>query len=171
MTDAAQQDAGQQDAGHHDAGQHVAASRAADALPVRAVGTDEEALRCWPVLRELRPHVDDQGDFLRRWRTQASEGYQLVYVESAGQVVAVAGYRVLTTMAWGRIVYIDDLVALPVVHGGGFGALLLRHIKSVAAELGCDAVHLDTGYQRHAAHLSYLRNGFELVCHHMSWTP
>lgn len=155
----------------HAATSHAAASHAADALPVRAVGTDEEAVRCWPVLRELRPHLRDQGDFLRRWRTQVSEGYQLVYVENAGQVVAVAGYRVLTTMAWGRVVYIDDLVALPVVHGGGFGALLLRHIKSVAAELDCDAVHLDTGYQRHAAHLSYLRNGFELVCHHMSWTP
>ena len=94
----------------------------------------------------------------------------LVYAEAAGQVVAVAGYRVMTTLAWGRIVYIDDLVALPGVQGRGFGALLLSNIKTAAIELGCDGVHLDTGYQRHAAHVSYLRNGFDLVCHHLSWT-
>ena len=94
-----------------------------------------------------------------------------MYAEDAGQVVAVAGYRVMTTLAWGRIVYIDDLGALPGVHGRGFGALLLDYIKSVAGELGCDGVHLDTGYQRHAARINYLRNGFELACHHMSWTP
>ena len=141
------------------------------ASPVRAATTEAEVALCWPVLRELRPHLTEVDVFLQRWRTQVGEGYQLAYAEDAGQVVAVAGYRVMTTLAWGRIVYIDDLVALPGVHGRGFGALLLDHIKTVAAELGCDGVHLDTGYQRHAAHVSYLRNGFELVCHHMSWTP
>ena len=138
--------------------------------PVVLASSEDAAARCWPVLRELRPHLLELTDFLQRWRTQVGEGYQLVYAEDAGQVVAVAGYRVMTTLAWGRIVYIDDLVALPGVHGRGFGALLLSHIKAAAVELGCDGVHLDTGYQRHAAHVSYLRNGFDLVCHHMSWT-
>jgi hypothetical protein len=30
-------------------------------------------------------------------------------------------------------------------------------------------VHLDTGYHRQAAHKAYLRNGFELNCHHLAW--
>jgi hypothetical protein len=32
-------------------------------------------------------------------------------------------------------------------------------------------VHLDTGYHRHLAHRAYLKNGFQIDCHHMAWRP
>lgn len=138
--------------------------------PIVTALTDADAARCWPVFHELRPHIADEADFVQRWRRQLPEGYQLVYVEESGQVVAAAGYRVMTTMVWGRILYLDDLVARSDVHGRGFGAMLLRYVQEQAVERGCAAVHLDTGYQRNAAHLSYLRNGFRLDCHHLAWT-
>lgn len=46
---------------------------------------------------------------------------------------------------------------------------MLKWLQEHAKARQCDAVHLDTGYQRHAAHLAYLRNGFELNCHHLAW--
>jgi len=130
---------------------------------------EAEVRQCWPVFYELRPHLQSEDEFLERWRTQVNEGYEIIYVSEENQVVAAAGYRFLNTMAWGHILYIDDLVATKALHGTGLGTLLLQRLQKEAVDRGCDAVHLDTGYQRHLAHRAYLRNGFQIHCHHMAW--
>ena len=72
---------------------------------------EEDAVRqCWNVFKELRPHLTET-EFVRRWRRQNAEGYRLVYLKSEMVVVAAAGFRILNTMAWGKIIYLDDLVA------------------------------------------------------------
>jgi GNAT superfamily N-acetyltransferase len=131
---------------------------------------DEASVRrCFPLFAELRPHLTVDL-FLRRWQEQAAAGYEIAFIEDGhGAVVAAAGFRELTTMAWGRILYLDDLIALPTRRGSGLGSSLLRHLQEEARARGCDEVHLDTGYGRHDAHRSYLRNGFDMICHHMSW--
>jgi hypothetical protein len=48
------------------------------------------------------------------------------------------------------------------------GGELLTRLKAEARTRGCDAVHLDTGYQRHAAYRVYLENGFQLNRHHLA---
>jgi GNAT superfamily N-acetyltransferase len=75
----------------------------------------------------------------------------------------------MNMMAWGKVLYLDDLIALPAQQGRGWGSALLAWLQEQARAWHCDAVHLDTGYQRHAAHKAYLRNGFELNCHHLAW--
>lgn len=95
----------------------------------------------------------------------------MIYVAEADLVVAAAGYRFLNTTAWGHIMYIDDLVALSSHYKKGLGSALLKYMQAEAVKRACDAVHLDTGYLRHFAHLSYLRNGFVMTCHHMEWKP
>jgi GNAT superfamily N-acetyltransferase len=135
---------------------------------VNEASNDEDIRRCWPVFHELRPHLGE-AEFIRRWQTQREEGYRIVYIESGGAVVAAAGFRVMNTMAWGKILYLDDLIALHTQQGRGWGSVLLAWLQEEARALHCDAVHLDTGYQRHAAHKAYLRNGFELNCHHLAW--
>lgn len=75
----------------------------------------------------------------------------------------------MNTMAWGKIIYLDDLIALQDMRGRGFGSNLLVWLQERAREQKCDGVHLDTGYMRHAAHKAYLRNGFHLNCHHLAW--
>jgi GNAT superfamily N-acetyltransferase len=133
---------------------------------------DEAAVReCFMVFQDLRPHLRTEDEFVERWRNQIDEGYEILYIkdEDKDKVVAAAGYRFLHTMAWGHILYIDDLVAAPSARGSGFGTTLLRRLQETAKDRGCDAVHLDTGYQRHLAHRAYLHNGFHLHCHHMAW--
>jgi len=130
---------------------------------------EQEVRRCWPVFKELRPHIAGPDEFVARWMRQRSEGYRIAYIEEAGDVVAAAGFRVMNTMAWGKILYLDDLVAASAAHGQGFGTRLLVWLQQCARALGCDALHLDTGYHRHKAHKSYLRNGFILISHHMAW--
>ncbi|RKH37618.1 GNAT family N-acetyltransferase [Corallococcus sicarius] len=136
---------------------------------VRLASDEAEVRRCFKAFKELRPHLKSEEDFVERWRAQAAEGYRLVFLQDGDAVPAAAGYRFLHTMAWGHILYIDDLVAVASRHRTGLGSALLRHLQDEARRLGCDAVHLDTGYQRHLAHRSYLRNGFRIECHHMAW--
>jgi GNAT superfamily N-acetyltransferase len=146
----------------------VSITSARSAPLVNEASNDEDIRRCWPVFHELRPHLGE-AEFIRRWQTQRAEGYRIVFIESGGAVVAAAGFRVMNTMAWGKILYLDDLIALHTQHGRGWGSALLGWLQEQARALHCEAVHLDTGYQRHAAHKAYLRNGFELNCHHLAW--
>ena len=131
---------------------------------------DEAAVRrCWEAFKELRPHLRSEDELVERWRAQTREGYQIAYVVDGELVPAAAGYRFLNTLAWGHILYVDDLVAIAPRHRTGLGSLLLQFLQNEARRLGCDAVHLDSGYQRHLAHRAYLRNGFRLDCHHLAW--
>ncbi|GAB3802894.1 GNAT family N-acetyltransferase [Humibacter antri] len=136
---------------------------------IKIARTIAQARTCFPVFAELRPHLDEES-FLDRWQVQARAGYEIAYVQDdEGVVVAAAGYREMTTMAWGRILYLDDLIARSDHVGTGLGTALLRYLQDETRRRGCDELHLDTGYTRHAAHRSYLRNGFDMVCHHMAW--
>ncbi len=141
------------------------------ALPdseVSKATTEADVRRCWLVFQELRPHLTEE-EFVNRWKIQREEGYEIVYVEFDDEVVAAAGFRVIHTMAWGKILYLDDLIASGTQHGRGWGTILLIWLQEKARIERCDGMHLDTGYQRHAAHKAYLRNGFELNCHHLAW--
>jgi hypothetical protein len=79
-------------------------------MNIRCAITDEELLACYPVLRELRPHLEESR-FVERIRNQEKDGYRLAYVANEEGVVAVAGYRIGQNLAWGRFLYVDDLVA------------------------------------------------------------
>jgi len=138
-------------------------------LNIRHAATEQDARRCWPVFRELRENIPTEEEFIRRWKVQHDEGYHIVFIEDDGEVIAAGGYRISHSMAWGRFLYLDDLAALQSRHSEGLGTAILIFVQQEARRVGCEAVHLDTGYHRHRAHKSYLRNGFELTSHHLEW--
>jgi GNAT superfamily N-acetyltransferase len=126
---------------------------------------DSEA--CFEVFQVLRPHLDRE-EFLRRLQIQHGEGFRIVFLRHDGRVAAAAGYRVMHYLAWGRVLYLDDLVTLPAMKRAGLGGQLMDWLAGEAKRLECDELHLDTGYQRHDAHRLYLRKGLQLTCHHLS---
>lgn len=136
---------------------------------VRTARDEADVRRCFAPFKELRPHLRSPDELVERWRIQTREGYEIVYIAIEDEVVAAAGYRFLHTLAWGHVLYIDDLIALTAHHRSGLGSTLLRHLQEEARHVSCDAVHLDTGHHRHLAHRAYLRNGFRIDCHHMAW--
>lgn len=123
---------------------------------------------CFPCFQELRPHLTNITQFANQILSQQQEGYQIAFIMDAGAVAACIGYRYLTTLAWGRILYIDDLITHPTYRGKGYGRQLLQHTIQLAKTTNCHQVHLDTGYMRHDAHRVYLNQGFNLNCHHLS---
>ncbi|HEX8283024.1 MAG TPA: GNAT family N-acetyltransferase [Pyrinomonadaceae bacterium] len=126
---------------------------------------DDEIQNCYAVMAELRPHVAPE-DFLPRVRRQMElAGYKLAYL-SDGEVTAVAGFRVSECLAWGRFMYVDDLVSKDGERSKGYGGQLFDWLVEYARGEGCDQFHLDSGVQRFAAHRFYLNRRMFIEGHH-----
>ncbi len=134
-------------------------------MNIRIATTDSEITACYPVMRELRPHVAKEG-FLSRVRAQEKSGYVLAYVEESFGPVAVAGFRVGESLGRGRFLYVDDLVTLSTHRSKGYGAALLSWLNEYAKGESCGQLHLDSGVERKEAHRFYGREGMELVSFH-----
>lgn len=130
---------------------------------------DAELEQAVNVLLELRPAFG-KDDLLAQIKEQRSDGYQIAYARHEGEVVAVAGFVVGTKLAWGKHIYVDDLVTAERHRSEGAGGQLIAWLMAHARELGCDQLHLDSGVQRFGAHRFYLREGFDITSHHFSVT-
>jgi len=129
--------------------------------------TDADIEACFKAFSVLRPHLSHE-QFIAQVRRQRAQSFQVLALRHDGAVRSAAGFRVLEFLAWGKVLYIDDVTTLEEARGQGFAGMLLDWLVGHATNLGCNAVHLDTGYARHAAHRLYLGRGFELNCHHLA---
>lgn len=134
-------------------------------MDIRIANTDTEINTCYTVMHELRPHLDET-EFVSRVRTQQQAGYQLAYLQEAGSPVAVAGFRLGESLAWGKYLYVDDLATASNQRSRGFGAALLLWLTDFARAEGCDQLHLDSGVHRKDAHRFYEREGMQLASYH-----
>jgi GNAT superfamily N-acetyltransferase len=121
-------------------------------------------------MSELRTtFADDPDGFVTQVDTaQRPAGYRLLAAFEPGQAeaVAVAGFRRLTSLAWGDVLYVDDLSTRAASRRRGHARALLDAVAAEARALGCGAVHLDSGHQRHDAHRVYLAADFDIRSHH-----
>ena len=137
----------------------------AAAADIRPAG-DEAGLRAaWPVVAQLRPHLDEDA-FVAQALRQRAEGWQATVLVEDGVVRAFAGWRVQEMLAHGRFLYVDDLVTDTRVRSAGHGKALLDWLKAQAVRLGCDNLQLDSGTQRIDAHAFYLRERLRIVSFH-----
>lgn len=136
-------------------------------MKIALAETEADIARCYPVMVELRPHLKAT-EFTARVRKQQATGFHLAYLVEAGEVRAVAGFRYLETLAWGKILYVDDLVADPAQRSRGFGGQLFDWLVAQAKQNNCDEFHLDSGVQRFGAHRFYLARRMDINCHHFA---
>lgn len=135
---------------------------------IRMITTTEEIRTCYTVLKQLRPHLIDEGAFIDQIQRQFTQGYKLVAYLKEGEVKACAGFRFHEFLAWGKVLYIDDLITDSEVRKNGFATKLLKWVIELAKNEGCNEVHLDSGPQRHEAHRLYLNHGFKIVAYHFA---
>jgi GNAT superfamily N-acetyltransferase len=136
---------------------------------VKIAESDAELEKISEVLLQLRPNFDPL-TLVAQIKQQTKAGYQVAYVEAGGEVLCVAGFVVGTKLAWGKHIYVDDLVTAETQRSRGAGATMISWLKSLARELGCTQLHLDSGVQRFGAHKFYLREGFSISSHHFAIT-
>ena len=136
-------------------------------LTVKLATTDADIGRCFAVMKELRTHIKSADEFLARVRRQqAGSGWRLIYVEDAGAPVAAAGFRISEWLAWGKALYVDDLICLESHRGKGFAEALMTWMEDLAREEGCAQFHLDSGTHRLAAHRFYHRLKLAITSFH-----
>lgn len=129
--------------------------------------TDDDIQRCFPVMVNLRPHLLET-EFVARIRRQESLGYSLAYGEHNDRVYSVGGFRIGENLAWGRFMYVDDLVTREGDRGHGYGKALIEWLIDRARMEQCDQFHLDSGVHRFAAHRFYMNRGLSIKSHHFA---
>ena|ERR1700733_10595013 len=138
-------------------------------IEVRLAETDADLRRCFAVMRELRTHVKSEDEFLERvHRQKAQAGWRLIYVEHGGRPVACAGFRVSEWLAWGKALYVDDLICLDSHRGQGFAEALMLWMEELGRREGCGEFHLDSGTFRLPAHRFYHRLKLGIGSFHFS---
>ncbi|HET6406921.1 MAG TPA: GNAT family N-acetyltransferase [Chthoniobacteraceae bacterium] len=137
-------------------------------MQIISATTPSQIELCYAVMRDLRPHLELDEFLTQVQRQQRDGGYRLIFAEHEVEIRAAAGYRVSENLAWGRFLYVDDLVVRATDHGSGYGSALFDWLVSEAQREQCDELHLDSGVQRFIAHRFYLHKGMDITSHHFA---
>jgi GNAT superfamily N-acetyltransferase len=137
---------------------------------VRELGPGETHLAARTLL-QLRPHHGSVDALVRQVdERQRGNGYRLIgaFEEDAEEAAAVAGFRINEFLAWGRHLYVDDLVTAEGHRGRGLAHRLFAWLEDEARRAGCTQFHLDSGVgeDRADAHRFYFRHGLRIASYH-----
>jgi GNAT superfamily N-acetyltransferase len=121
---------------------------------IREFTTKEDWLQAFPVLHELRPHLNE-ATYLDLLMEMRKEGYKMFALLEKGEVVAVTGVIILTNLYYGRHVYVNDLVTHSSARSKGFGEKLITYVEQWGRENDCKNIALSSGMQRTDAHRFY----------------
>lgn len=117
--------------------------------------TEAEWREAFPVMRELRTHLDE-ATFLDLMRTMKPEGYRLLAArDDQGKITALAGIAELTNLYYGHHIWVYELITTATARSHGYGKALMDQVEALARDLGCDTVALASGLQRADAHRFY----------------
>jgi GNAT superfamily N-acetyltransferase len=138
---------------------------------IRVAESEADVRRCFPVMHQLRPHVDEARYIELVLRMMQTDGFRIAFVEDNAAVTAVAGYRFMEMLySNGRVLYVDDLVTDQALRSRGYGQLLLDWLMGHARTNGCVALTLDSGVQRYDAHRFYFSQRMHISSYHFSIT-
>lgn len=137
------------------------------AMTIREISTDGDLRAVWPVMKQLRQHLDEQA-FIDLCKIQFGEGFRVVASYDGGICRAVAGFRIQHYLHRGKNLYVDDLVSDAQARGQGYGKALLEWLLGEARRSGCGNLHLDSGAQRLEAHAFYFAHGLRITSYHFA---
>lgn len=136
---------------------------------LKAVKLDAEIQQCCEIALLLRPCLDKEKWFSTIYRMIKTEKYRIAGIFDQDTLIAFAGFREMSSLRAGNILYIDDLCTLESYRSNGLATILLNHINSLAVADNKDAVVLDTGFSNATAHKLYLNHGFKLLAFHLAY--
>jgi GNAT superfamily N-acetyltransferase len=134
-------------------------------MSIQLAQSDNQILACFPILSQLRPNLQ-QDTFLAQVRQQ--QGYQLAFLEVENQLVAVAGFCISECFAWGKFLYVYDLVVRESDRSQGSGQQIFEWLTKFAKNQDCQQLHLDSGVQRFDAHRFYMQQRMAITSHHFA---
>lgn len=126
---------------------------------LRHAETEAEIAACFPVMRELRPHLTSPEELCSRVRRQIQAGYRILAAWRGEEAVGLAGYRPQENLIRGPFCYVDDLVTRADLRGSGLGARLLTAVGEEAKARGLPYLVLDTDLSNGLGQRFYFRFG------------
>ncbi|MRG48602.1 GNAT family N-acetyltransferase [Chitinophaga sp. SYP-B3965] len=137
-------------------------------MEVKIIKTALEIEQCREVAFLLRPHLNKDNWVSMISEMMQNEKYSIAGIMDNDKIVAFAGYRIMTSLHSGYIIYIDDLCTLETYRGKGLASQLLKYVETIAVSNNMDAVVLDTDFNNNTAQKLYLKNGFKLAALHLA---
>jgi GNAT superfamily N-acetyltransferase len=134
----------------------------------------DESHRAALALLELRPRLESAERLTSQIDAQRATGYRVVasFEDGDEDAAAVAGFRVGHNLAWGRFLYVDDLVTRAALRGRGHADAVMAWVEREARRQGCGELHLDSGVgpDRADAHRFYFRHRMRINSYHFART-
>ena len=131
-----------------------------------------ESHRAAAALLELRARFESPERIISQIDAQRATGYRVVasFEDGDEDAAAVAGFRIAHNLAWGRFLYVDDLVTRPALRGRGHADAVMAWVEREARRQGCGELHLDSGVgaDRADAHRFYFRHGMRIASYHFA---
>ncbi len=126
-----------------------------DTLTISELQSQKEILEAFPVMNQLRTHLDEKAYLDLVTEAKEKDMYRLFALYDQGQIVAVTGFKPMITLYYGRFVWVCDLVTDNNKRSNGYGDKLLSYVHEWAKENGYQSVALSSGLQRTDAHRFY----------------
>ncbi|MFD0828921.1 GNAT family N-acetyltransferase [Neobacillus sp. M.A.Huq-85] len=122
---------------------------------IRILKKPQEWKEAFPIMKQLRTHLNEASFLQLVQEAVEKEGYQLAALYEDESVVAVTGFMPMITLYNGRSIWVCDLVADEEKRSKGYGKKLLNFVHQWAKENGFGIVSLSSGLQRGDAHRFY----------------
>ncbi len=135
-------------------------------MEIKELFSEQETKAAFGTMRQLRTHLSEEEYIGAVGRMRRSDGYRLVAAFDGGEVKCVAGFRVQELLAYGKVLYVDDLVADERARSGSYGRQVMDWLVEEAKRSGCGKLQLDSGVQRYRAHGFYFREGMKISSYH-----
>jgi GNAT superfamily N-acetyltransferase len=135
-------------------------------MKIAPLATEQDITNSYPVIRQLRPHLD-LAAFVAAVARMQKQGYRLVGLFDP-DLRAIAGFRLIEMLAMGTVLYVDDLVTAAEHRSRGYGKHLLDWLVTEAKGQNCAYLELDSGLKRLDAHRFYERHGLQKAAFHFS---
>ena len=135
---------------------------------IKIAETEDEIRKCFPVMKELRPHFINEDEFVKQVKRQTeNHDFKLVFLDDDG-VKAVGGIRIGEWLARGKYLEIEDLVTAADSRSKNYGGAVFDWIEDYARRENCREIKLVSHVTRYAAHKFYLRKGMIIDAHFFS---
>ncbi|GAA0606732.1 hypothetical protein GCM10009001_24980 [Virgibacillus siamensis] len=114
-------------------------------LQIKELETKHEIAAAFPVVSQLRKHLDEDTYLDLVLDAKANDSYRMFALYDGSRIVAVVGFKPMITLYYGRFVWVCDLVTDAARRSNGFGEKLLTYVHTWAREKNYESVALSSG--------------------------
>jgi GNAT superfamily N-acetyltransferase len=122
---------------------------------IKELRTSDEILQAFPIMNQLRTHLDRDTYLDLVAEAQEMERYKLFALYDNGEIAAVVGFKPMVTLYYGRFVWVCDFVTDNQKRSKGNGKKLLTFVQEWATQNNYQSVSLSSGLHRAGAHRFY----------------